>query len=117
VPQVILKVFIIMLYENVFQNPELFPTQASLYPEHSTLGWANINQYFYSNNEYFRLFIRMFILLNKLPILAQKNPKKNQNWVEITKYNVLVYIFTQKCQQITKLDFYRVFIKYFGKMA
>jgi hypothetical protein len=36
VPQVILKVFIIMLYENVFQNPELFPTQVSLYPEHST---------------------------------------------------------------------------------
>jgi hypothetical protein len=33
----ILKVFIIMLYENVFQNPELFPTQVSLYPEHSTL--------------------------------------------------------------------------------
>jgi hypothetical protein len=26
-----------MLYENVFQNPELFPTQVSLYPEHSTL--------------------------------------------------------------------------------
>jgi hypothetical protein len=22
----------------VFQNPELFPTQVSLYPEHSTLG-------------------------------------------------------------------------------
>jgi hypothetical protein len=40
VPQVILKVFIIMLYENVFQNPELFPTQVSLYPEHSTLYWA-----------------------------------------------------------------------------
>jgi hypothetical protein len=37
VPQVILKVFIIMLYENVFQNPEFFPTQVSLYPEHSTL--------------------------------------------------------------------------------
>jgi hypothetical protein len=35
--QVILKVFIIMSYENVFQNPELFPTQVSLYPEHSTL--------------------------------------------------------------------------------
>jgi hypothetical protein len=37
VPQVILKVFIIMLYENVFQNPELFTTQVSLYPEHPTL--------------------------------------------------------------------------------
>jgi hypothetical protein len=35
--QVILQVFIIMLYENVFQNPELFPTQVSLSPEHSTL--------------------------------------------------------------------------------
>jgi hypothetical protein len=39
VPQVILKVLMIMLYENVFQNPELFPTQVSLYPEHSTLDW------------------------------------------------------------------------------
>jgi hypothetical protein len=26
-----------MLYENVFKKPELFPTQVSLYPEHSTL--------------------------------------------------------------------------------
>jgi hypothetical protein len=26
-----------MLHENVFQNPELFPTQVSLSPEHSTL--------------------------------------------------------------------------------
>jgi hypothetical protein len=26
-----------MFYENVFQNPELFLTQVSLYPEHSTL--------------------------------------------------------------------------------
>jgi hypothetical protein len=26
-----------MLYENVFQNPELFPTQVSLSPEKSTL--------------------------------------------------------------------------------
>jgi hypothetical protein len=37
VPQVILQVFIIMLYENVFQNPELFRTQVSLSPEQSTL--------------------------------------------------------------------------------
>jgi hypothetical protein len=32
-----LQVCIIILYENVFQNPELFPTQVSLYPEKSTL--------------------------------------------------------------------------------
>jgi hypothetical protein len=37
VPQVIFQVFVIMLYENVFQNPELFPTQVSLSPEKSTL--------------------------------------------------------------------------------
>jgi hypothetical protein len=33
-----LQVFIIMLYENVSQNPELFPTQVSLFPEKSALG-------------------------------------------------------------------------------
>jgi hypothetical protein len=37
VPHGILQVFIIILYRNVFQNPELFPTQVSLYPEKSTL--------------------------------------------------------------------------------
>jgi hypothetical protein len=37
VPHGILQVCIIKLYENVFQNPELFPTQVSLYPEKSTL--------------------------------------------------------------------------------
>jgi hypothetical protein len=37
VPHGILQVSIIILYENVFQNPELFPTQVSLYPEKSTL--------------------------------------------------------------------------------
>jgi hypothetical protein len=42
----------------------------------------------YSNN------IRIFILHNKLPILAQnfkknpKNPPKNLNWVEIQEYHV-----------------------------
>ena len=36
-PQWILQVFIIILYENVFQNPELFGTQVSLSPEQSTL--------------------------------------------------------------------------------
>jgi hypothetical protein len=42
--------------------------------------------------------IRIFILLNKLPILAQnlknlktpKSPKENQSWVEITEYYILV---------------------------
>jgi hypothetical protein len=37
VPHAILQVCIILLYENVFQNPELFPTQVSLSPEQSTL--------------------------------------------------------------------------------
>jgi hypothetical protein len=37
VPHAILQVFIIILYGNVFQNPELFPTQVSLSPEQSTL--------------------------------------------------------------------------------
>jgi hypothetical protein len=32
-----LQVFIIILYQNVFQNPELFGTQVSLSPEQSTL--------------------------------------------------------------------------------
>jgi hypothetical protein len=35
VPHGILQVCIIILY--VFQNPELFPTQVSLYPQKSTL--------------------------------------------------------------------------------
>jgi hypothetical protein len=52
----------------------------------------------YSNN------IRIFILLNKLPILAQnKKIQKIQNCVEITEYHVLGLICTQKGQQITKL--------------
>jgi hypothetical protein len=38
----------------------------------------------YSNN------IRIFILLNKLPILAKNLKKKNQSWVEITEYHILV---------------------------
>jgi hypothetical protein len=37
VPQGILQVFILIFYENVFQNPELFPTQVILSPEQSTL--------------------------------------------------------------------------------
>jgi hypothetical protein len=37
----------------------------------------------YSNN------IRIFMLLNKLPILAQ-NLQKNQSWLEMTEYHILV---------------------------
>jgi hypothetical protein len=37
VPQGILRVFIITLYENVFQNPEHFRTQVSLSHKQSTL--------------------------------------------------------------------------------
>jgi hypothetical protein len=37
-PHGILRVFLnTILYENVFQNPELFPTQVSLSPKQSTL--------------------------------------------------------------------------------
>jgi hypothetical protein len=36
-PHGTLQVFIIILYDNVFQNPELFRTQVSLSPEQSTL--------------------------------------------------------------------------------
>jgi hypothetical protein len=38
VPHAILQVFIIILYKNVFQNPELLRTQVSLSPEQSTTG-------------------------------------------------------------------------------
>jgi hypothetical protein len=37
----ILQVFIIIVYENVFQNPELFRTQVSLSTEQSTLALAS----------------------------------------------------------------------------
>jgi hypothetical protein len=40
VPHGILQVFIIILSENVFQNPEVFPTQVSLSPKQSTLAAA-----------------------------------------------------------------------------
>jgi hypothetical protein len=41
------KSLIIILYGNVFQNPELFPTQVSLSPEQSTLACiANVSNYF-----------------------------------------------------------------------
>jgi hypothetical protein len=46
VPHGILQVFIVILYENVFQNPELFPTQVSLCSEHSTLVVGPIKQLF-----------------------------------------------------------------------
>jgi hypothetical protein len=39
-PHETLQVFIIIIYENVFQNPELFRTQVSLSPEQSTLATA-----------------------------------------------------------------------------
>jgi hypothetical protein len=37
VPHGILHVFIIIFYENVFKNPELFLTQVNLFPEQFTL--------------------------------------------------------------------------------
>jgi hypothetical protein len=39
----ILQVFIIIVYENVFQNPELFRTQVSLSTDQSTLDHARKN--------------------------------------------------------------------------
>jgi hypothetical protein len=39
-----LQVFILILYENAFQNPELFPTQVSLSPEQSTLVFAQLGK-------------------------------------------------------------------------
>jgi hypothetical protein len=41
VPHGSLQVFIIILYENVFQSPLIFPTQVSLSPEQSTLNGNN----------------------------------------------------------------------------
>jgi hypothetical protein len=35
--------------------------------------------------------------------------QKNPNWVEITEYHVLWLIYTQKGQQMTKLDFWNFF--------
>jgi hypothetical protein len=63
----------------------------------------------YSNN------IRIFILLNKLPILAQNFKKKKM--VEITEYHVLGLFCTQKGQQISKLDFGMFFGMFFGKIV
>jgi hypothetical protein len=37
-----LQVFTIILYQNVFQNPELFGTQVSLSPEQSTLALSDM---------------------------------------------------------------------------
>jgi hypothetical protein len=37
VPHGNLKVFITLLYENEFQNPQIFQQTISLFPEHSTL--------------------------------------------------------------------------------
>jgi hypothetical protein len=65
VPQVILKVFIIMLYENVFQNPELFPTQVSLYPEHSTL-IPDLGKMFFTR-EYTQYIAGLYFSLLLLP--------------------------------------------------
>jgi hypothetical protein len=59
--------------------------------------------------------IRIFILLNKLPILANIS-KKNQNCDEITDFLVLGLICTQMGQQITKLDLLDVFVNILEKL-
>jgi hypothetical protein len=43
-PHGTLQVFIIILYDNVFQNPELFRTQVSLSPEQSTLESSHLEK-------------------------------------------------------------------------
>jgi hypothetical protein len=57
--------------------------------------------------------IGIFILLNKLSILAQTS-KKNQNCVERPENSVSRLICIQNGQQITKLI--GLFTKYFGKL-
>jgi hypothetical protein len=49
VPHETLQVFIIILYENVFQNPQLFRTQVSLSPKQSTLVLVVFGNYFVSS--------------------------------------------------------------------
>jgi hypothetical protein len=40
-PHGIFGVFNTILYENEFQNPQIFQQTISLFPEQSTLGWAS----------------------------------------------------------------------------
>jgi hypothetical protein len=79
VPQVILQVFIIMLYENVFQNPELFPTQVSLSPEHSTLALVAVQQMEKTTmeirNRYFSVAVNPWFMSDILwPVKEGHNP-------------------------------------------
>jgi hypothetical protein len=68
----------------------------------------------YSNN------IRIFILLNKLPILAKISKKKKSKLPRNNRkfcFRVNLHSLAQMGQQITKLDFFGFFSKYFGKIA
>jgi hypothetical protein len=49
-------VFINILYENVFQNPEFFPTQVSISPKQSTLDCVHFSKknYFLRNSREIR---------------------------------------------------------------
>jgi hypothetical protein len=71
VPHRILQVCIIILYENVFQNPELFPTQVSLYPEKSTLA-AKIVMMLHHKLESCKEFLENKNLLVSFPIWPLK---------------------------------------------
>jgi hypothetical protein len=90
-------------------------SRVSIYSSYFFIGIMNNFRllFEYSNN------IRIFILLNKLPILAQnfKKSKKNPNCVEITEYHVLVLFCTQKGQQITTLYFEKKIWNFFGKIV
>jgi hypothetical protein len=61
-PQWILQVCIIILYENVFQNPELFGTQVSLSPKQSTLCEGQILKCFLFSFHF--VYINIYFLLN-----------------------------------------------------
>jgi hypothetical protein len=57
------KSCIIILYENVFQNPELFLTQVSLYPEKSTLDKYSI--------EFHSVRLKMIVYNNNVSLYIQ----------------------------------------------
>jgi hypothetical protein len=46
-PRVILRVFNTILYENEFQNPQIFQQTISLFPEHSTLTSESKQPFYY----------------------------------------------------------------------
>jgi hypothetical protein len=71
---------IIILYENVFQNPELFGTEVSLSPEQSTLVLFLFNtQFIYSNRDVYTVYTFEFRTLcpNKKTFFCDRTILKN----------------------------------------